>query len=347
MEIQSAIARWESEGGAILQAQSSRKRASERMKSLTVQRILVPIDFSPESLKTLHYAQRLGERFKAKLHLVHVVTPPPPFLTQRRLGLPPNFSQELVANAVERLQKIAAEFSLTSPPKRYTVRIGAIADEISEVARVTRAELIAIATRGYTGLKRAFLGSTTESVVRNAPCPVLVVRDKDESTSQRARRAPLQFQKILVPLDFSDASRLGLEYALGFAQEFHATVVLFHSVFVSGYVLASPYTANQMPTLIASQQDYARTEMEELRETISRKGGDVEIKIAVGSPVERIGKYIRKAGIDLIITSTHGRSGLRGLFIGSTAERIVRYATCPVLVVPNRAAGKIANKHGN
>jgi nucleotide-binding universal stress UspA family protein len=57
--------------------------------------------------------------------------------------------------------------------------------------------------------------------------------------------------------------------------------------------------------------------------------------------VEQIGKYVRKAGVDLIITSTHGRSGLRRVFMGSTAERIVRYAPCPVLVVPNRPPAKI------
>ena len=340
MDIHSAIARWESEGGAIPQVQTPR----QRFKALTMRRILVPIDFSPESLKTLRYAKRLGERFKAKLHLVHVVTPPLALFPQPREALPSNFTQEMAANAVKRLQKIAAEFSLTSPPKRYTVRIGAPVSEINEVARITRAELIAIATRGYTGLKRAFLGSTTDSVVRNAPCPVLVVRDKNDSTSRRARRVPLQFRKILVPLDFSDASRLGLEYALGFAQEFRATVILFHSIFVSAYLMGNRHTAHQVPTLIANQQEYARAEMEKLRETISRKGGAVETSIAVGSPVEQIGKYVRKASVDLIITSTHGRSGWRRVFIGSTAERIVRYATCPVLVVPNRAAGKKASK---
>jgi len=340
MDVHSAIARWESEGGAIPQVQSPR----QRFKALMLRRVLVPIDFSPESLKTLHYAKRLGERFKAKLHLVYVVTPPPTSLPQRT-PLTLNFSQELAANASERLRKLAAEFSLPMSPKPYSVRSGGITDEISTVARVTRAELIAIATRGYTGLKRAFLGSTTESVVRNAPCPVLVVRErKGESTQQRAQKGPLQFRKILVPLDFSEASRLGLEYALGFAQEFHATVVLFHSVFVSGYVFASQYTANQIPTLIASQKEYARVEIERLRKLISAKGGEVQTKITVGSPVEQIGKYVRKAGVDLIITSTHGRSGLRRFFIGSTAERIVRYAPSPVLVVPNRAAGKKASK---
>ena len=344
MELHNAIARWESEGGAVPQVQRSRKPESEQTRPLTVRRILVPIDFSPESLKALRYAKRLAERFKAKLHMVHVVTPPLVLFPQPRQALPPNFTEEMVGNAIDRFEEVVRDFSLPLRHRHYTVRIGAVAHEINEVARITRTDFIAIATRGYSGLKRAFLGSTTESVVRNAPCPVLVVRDKNDSTSRRARRVPLQFRKILVPLDFSDASRLGLEYALGFAQEFRATVILFHSIFVSAYLMGNRHTAHQVPTLIANQQEYARAEMEKLRETISRKGGAVETNIAVGSPVEQIGKYVRKASVDLIITSTHGRSGWRRVFIGSTAERIVRYATCPVLVVPNRAAGKKASK---
>ena len=312
----------------------SRKPESEQIRPLRIRRILVPIDFSPESLKALRYAKRLVERFKAKLHMVHVVTPPLVLFPQPRQVLPPNFTEEMVGNATDRFEEVVRDFSLPLRHRHYTVRIGAVANEINEVARITRTDFIAIATRGYSGLKRAFLGSTTESVVRNAPCPVLVVREP------RARKGPLQFRKILVPLDFSEASRLGLEYALSFAQEFHATLVLFHSISVSAYVMGNRYTAHHVPTLIANQQEYATHEMEELRETISRKGGVAEIRIAVGSAVEQIGKYVRKAGVDLIITSTHGRTGLRRMFIGSTAERLVRHATCPVLVVPNRAAGK-------
>jgi nucleotide-binding universal stress UspA family protein len=348
MEVHSAIARWESEGGAIPQVQRSRKPRSEQIRPLTIRRILVPIDFSPESLKALRYAKRLGERFHAKLHLVHVVTPPLVLFPQPQQLLSPNFTEEMARNAIDRLEKIATEFSLSSARRQYTVRIGAPVGEISEAARITRAELIAIGTRGYTGLKRAFLGSTTESVVRNAPCPLLVVREKERGApNQRSRNAALQVRKILVPLDFSEASRLGLEYALAFAQEFHATVVLFHSVFVTEYLSGNAYTARYIPAPIATQTDYARAEMEKLREAIARKGGEVETKLALGSPVEQIAKYVTKAGVDLIITSTHGRSGLRRVFVGSTAERVVRYATCPVLVVPNRAAGKMANKGGS
>lgn len=335
MDIHNAIARWESEGGAIRQVQTR-----SRFKAMTLRRVRVPVDFSPQSLKTLRYAKRLGERFEAKLHLVHVVPPPPASLPQRT-PLPLNFSQEMAANAREQLRKLAAEVSLPMRPTLYSVRTGAIADEIRTVARLTRAELIAIATRGHTGLKRAFLGSTTESVLRNAPCPVLVVRENKRRSTKQPRQkagAALHFRKILIPLDFSEPSRLGLEYALGFAQQFHATVVLFHVVFVSGYLLANEHGAAQISALIASQQEYARAEMETLRKSISAKGGEVETGLGLGAPAEQIAKYVVKANVDLIITSTHGRSGLRRVFMGNTAARVVRYAACPVLVVPNRSS---------
>jgi nucleotide-binding universal stress UspA family protein len=117
-------------------------------------------------------------------------------------------------------------------------------------------------------------------------------------------------------------------------------VVLFHSVFVTPFVLGDEYTAREVPNLIPLQQDYAEEEMEKLRKEIRAKGSEVETEIAFGSPVEQINEYDTKKHVDLIITSTHGRSGLERLFIGSTAERIVRYAPSPVLVVPNRQPAK-------
>jgi nucleotide-binding universal stress UspA family protein len=341
------IARWEGEGGALAPAASASKRsAPEPTRAIKLRTILVPIDFSPESLKTLRYAKLFAKRFNAELHLVHVldtplVTPLKPSLLSASKGIS--------ANAKKRLAELAAKSSLPSKPARHTMRTGKIADEINELARRTNAGLIAIATRGFTGLKHAFVGSTTERVVRTAPCPVLVVRNKEDAAAKvrsRSGRAAPQFHKVLVPVDFSENSRLGIEYALRFAREFGADVVLFHSVFVTPFVLGDEYTAREVPTLIPLQQDYAEEEMDKLRQEIRAKGKEVETEIALGSPVEQINNYVTKEDVDLIVTSTHGRSGLERLFIGSTAERIVRYAPSPVLVVPNRIARKQATKAG-
>jgi nucleotide-binding universal stress UspA family protein len=311
------------------------------MKATKLRQILVPIDFSPQSLETLRFTKLLATRFRAKLHLVHVVTPPQSF-PLRRAMLPFAFSKkEATASALKALKNVRAEFSLSPRSNRCTVRIGAPAEEISQTARELGVDLITIATRGYTGLKHAFLGSTTARVVRSAPSPVLVVREKEhQSASQRARRGrtPLQFKKILVPLDFSECSRVGLDYALGFAREFRANLVLFHSVIVHSYALSDEYTVLEVPNVIALEKEYAEEQMEKLRRELSKKSVEVETSTAVGSPVERIGEYVGANDVDLIITSTHGRSGLQRVLIGSTAEQIVRYATCPVLVVPNRSS---------
>jgi universal stress protein A len=85
--------------------------------------------------------------------------------------------------------------------------------------------------------------------------------------------------------------------------------------------------------------------MENLRRGLARKSIKVETVISVGSPVEQVNECVRSHGVDLVVTSTHGRTGLKGVFIGSTAEQIVRHAICPVLVVPNRATRKTPRKN--
>ncbi len=313
------------------------------MKATKLRLILVPIDFSPASLATLRFAKLLASRFGANLHLVHVIAPAPIYSLARGVLLLPFPDKAMVQSDKKRLQDLVSQFSLPPRSTQCIVRVGEASAQINEAAKKCRADLIAIATRGLTGLKHAFLGSTTQRVVRGAPCPVLVVRENEHlSAKERERRGrtPLQFQKILVPVDFSECSRLGLNCALGFAREFRSSLILFHSVVVHSYALSDEYTALEAPNILSQQQDYADEEMARLRREIGKEFGKIETKVAVGSPVEQIDQCVRAEGIDLIITSTHGRSGVKRVFIGSTAEQIVRHAPCPVLVVPNRIAPK-------
>lgn len=313
------------------------------MKAIKLRRILVPIDFSPASLATLRFAKLLAARFGAKLHLVHVVAPIPIYSLTRGVLLPPFPDKAMMQSAKKRLQDLVSQFSLPPGETQCSVRLGEASSQINEAAGKSRADLIAIATRGLTGLKHAFLGSTTQRVVRGAPCPVLVVRENEHfSAKERARRGrtPLQFQKILVPLDFSECSRVGLDYALGFAREFRSSLLLFYSVMVHSYALSDEYTILEVPNILSQQQEYAEEEMARLRREVGKELARIETKVAVGSPVEQIDAGVRAEGVDLIITSTHGRSGVKRAFIGSTAEQIVRHAPCPVLVVPNRGAPK-------
>jgi universal stress protein A len=142
------------------------------------ERILVAVDFSEESRSALACAAEMASKFDASLTLVHVVEPhfgPP------EADLPPLAGEASDAEefAEAKLELNALGEQMLGPCRvvETTVRAGLAFFEITEAAKALGADLIVVGTHGYTGLKRALLGSTAEKVVRHAPCPVLVARD--------------------------------------------------------------------------------------------------------------------------------------------------------------------------
>ncbi|HQY06602.1 MAG TPA: universal stress protein [Lacunisphaera sp.] len=132
-----------------------------------IQHILVPLDFSGKSRQALRYAVPLAEKFAAVVHLVHVLPPP---TKSEQADLPRRKHA-----AIKRLGDMAALL----PPRLRTgnaVLLGKPADEILALARRNNIDLIVLTTKGRTGLARALVGSTAESIMRHAPCPVLSVR---------------------------------------------------------------------------------------------------------------------------------------------------------------------------
>ncbi len=186
-----------------------------------------------------------------------------------------------------------------------------------------------------TGFKRLFLGSNAERVVQHSSVPVLVVRQNEPAG--RADAEQLQIKTILVPIDFSESSREGLNYAVELARQFGARLVLLHSFNIPELITTdhnATYTQRPSP-------DEARTaaedQMREYLNGVAFDGVAFETQITTGRPPEEICDYAETKSIDLIVTSTHGRTGFMHVLIGSTAEHIVRYARSSVLVVPARA----------
>jgi len=153
----------------------SRKEKAQLPK-LKVKVIVVPIDFSAESKKALNYAAKLAAGFGAVLRVIHVVETAP-FLNDLPNVVLTRSENEMAKEALVKLQAIAQDEIDELISVQPEVRIGKPYREIVGAARVLGADLIVIATHGYTGLKHAVLGSTAERVVQHAPCPVLVVRE--------------------------------------------------------------------------------------------------------------------------------------------------------------------------
>ena len=143
------------------------EKAPFRLKS-----ILVPIDFSECSEKTLQYAVPLAKQFGAELALLHVVQPYPAVPEMAPVDV------ESIQDAKKKLAEVKQTIDKSISTKAL-VRLGSPEREIVDGAREYASDLIIIATHGRTGLARVFLGSTTEHVVRQAPCPVLVVRERE------------------------------------------------------------------------------------------------------------------------------------------------------------------------
>ena len=145
-----------------------------------LKRILVPIDFSPLSKKALQYALRFAEEFAAEVILLHVIEPEVPLAFDGFMIPPPIVANKDSARCEDRLKHLASSMTVRGTNHiKSAVRSGLAANEIGEAAKDCEVDLIVIGTHGYTGWKHFAIGSTAERVVRAAPCPVLVVRERE------------------------------------------------------------------------------------------------------------------------------------------------------------------------
>jgi nucleotide-binding universal stress UspA family protein len=294
-------------------------------------------------MEAIQIARQLARRFSASMHLAHVrpfnyaadfVAPAPP--------IPPfafmPYEQNGEQTALKELKQVATECGVSSA--KCDVLGGAPPfDEICRLGQTIPADLIVMPTHGRTGLKHVFLGSTAERIVQHSSCPVLVTRKSSgESNPSRFR-----VRTILVPVDFSSCSREGLRYAIAFANEFGARIILVHASYL-GYVYSCEGTAiYDIPGLQKAAREAAERKMRELIRSVNFGPVKFETAFTEASPVIDICGFAKDHDVDLIITSTHGFTGFTHVLIGSIAEQVVRHAPCSVLVVPSHPHIRAAN----
>ncbi len=165
------------------------------------------------------------------------------------------------------------------------------------------------------------------------------------SHSPRPAAARFHLRSLLVPVDFSGCSLSAVDYALGLAQPFGATVTLLHvvepAVFPENHLMSPPEVDETNRSLIEAGRERLASVIRQ------RRGNDrvsIESLVRLGRAHSEISDTAKALGIDLIVMATHGSTGLRSALMGSTAERVVRGAPCPVLTVraadPPPSAGK-------
>jgi nucleotide-binding universal stress UspA family protein len=195
-------------------------------------------------------------------------------------------------------------------------------DAILEKANQLKPDLIVMGTHGRTGFGKLLMGSNAEKVLRHAPCNVLTVK--------AGARLPENghFQRLLVPVDFSEWSGRALDAARTLASQGEASLRLLHVI--------EPIPPMYYAGNIASRFQLDTDLRGRIDANLRQWSGDIpgaQISVTEGSAAVEIARAAENAGVDLVVMSTRGLIGLTHVLVGSVTERVCRFATVPVLTV--------------
>lgn len=298
---------------------------------LQVSRILYPTDFSACAEQALPQARHLASIFAAELHILHalVLYEADPGNAPHRLPDLEQLYQTLEQHAEGRLRAAedaeasSAGFRVRSAQRRSISAASAILDYTEE----TEIDIIVMGTHGRRGLRRLLLGSVAEEVVRLAPCPVLTV-------PERADGGPAEtVKRIVVPIDFSEHSRLVLAYASELGAVYEAELLLLHVVDEIIYPDFYPYAGTSPRSMTEDLLEQSRQRMKLLLEDLSGDTAPATVHVRAGRAAPTINDFASEQEAGLIVIASHGLTGLSHMLLGSVTQHVVRGAACPVFTV--------------
>ena len=292
-------------------------------------RILCPIDFSGSSTRALAHAAALSRWYKSQLTVLHVVPTFDSLQVRAGLGFPVQFVNPVShEDAVGEMRQLA-ERAGVPPDAELIARAGDEATTIVDQALTTRADLIVIGTHGRRGFKRLLLGSVTETVLHEAPCPVLTVSPHTAAATSDV----VTFRRILCPIDFSPSALQALGFALDLARQAGGLVTLLHVVewLPEDEPRASAHF--NVPEFRGHMLHDAKQRLRALVAEESRSWCDIDDVIVSGRAHREILRAAEAKSADLIVMGAQGRGGVGLALFGSTTQQIVRNAACPVLTV--------------
>jgi nucleotide-binding universal stress UspA family protein len=294
-------------------------------------RLLVPLDGSRLAENVLPYARAFAEAFDLQVELLSVVDSMD-FARTMNAGHVRDFDPLIEATTQEGqryLEGIAPSFG---GKVSTTVEHGVADKIIVEKAGGDKDTLIAMATRGRSGIHRWLMGSVAEKVLRGTTNPLLLVRGEEEGKSD-GKAAP---KKVVVPLDGSPMAEAVLPHAVDLAKRLGLAIELAraYDLPLTTYAGAdAPYIPNQS-ALRNAVRDEAGAYLEAKVNDLKGSGIDkVSSVLMLGSGADEIIDLARSTPDNLIAMCSHGRSGVRRWALGSVTEKVVRHSGDPVLVV--------------
>jgi nucleotide-binding universal stress UspA family protein len=286
--------------------------------------IVVGIDFTNSGRAALKEAMRRAHADDAHLTALHVMDE---FLL-RELTRALNISKEKVLNDWQEKLRGFVESADMGGPFHAEVRAGSTVHEIIQCCSAHKADLLVMGAQGSKSRAHR-LGAVVSKCIRSAPVDVLVVREE----------APGPYIRVLACVDFSENSAKAVQYALHVASQDKGELDCLH-VFQSAMAMAADY-GGFLPVLPAEAVDSAgnarwTTQLREFLVPLTRSAGGTMVKPTVVERVnvrEAILEHVLEQRCDLVVLGTRGKTNLRTLLIGTTAERIVQHMPCSILAV--------------
>jgi len=281
--------------------------------SLALKRVLCATDFSDAAAAALDVAVALARACKAEVRIVHVCAIPghagggPP-CTAHRPGIEEKSRAELI-EALDRYGHSAIESGVTCGG---VLSEGVPPEEIVRAAERGAADVIVMGPHSRGAADTWDLGSVTERVIREAPCPVLVARPFPPRRGDRPRH-------VTCGLDLRETTARTLECAVAVANALEADLLVLH----------------------VSAGEGAKGALDTLAAVVAKAGarsGHVQQQVVTGVPYQGILAAAHEHGSDLIVVGSHGGGVVERQFLGSTALRLLRHSPCSVLVVPARVS---------
>lgn len=300
----------------------------------TYKTILIPTDFSRYADYAVAYAQMLAKGTEGAVHFVHVVDERYMDMISGMEGAYASSAdtatsiESLIKHAEEQMRKLMHRADAMGLKASDHICRGRPSEEIVRVAEEIGADLIVMATHGRSGLDRLVLGSTCEKLIRRSTVPVLAIKHPSHDQIDTKADA-MAFKNVLCPCDFSDFSHLAVPYAAELCRQFGAKLTLAHVVDTwLDYPEFTPSVefANSPHLIEEAQKSLAKLAGEQ-------EGLDVSVKVESGIPHRKLLDIVDEKDIDLLVMTTHGRSGIPHFLLGSITEKMIRMANCAVMTI--------------
>jgi len=288
--------------------------------------VLCPVDLSDISQHVVDHAAAIARWYDARLTLLHV------FVNRPAMDLPPRILEPAERDRIAAAMRgVAVHVPAAVKVELMVQEAESAHEEILRLVPGSGADLLVMGSHGRSGFQRFFLGSVTEKVIRKAACPTLVVPPRATDADPES---PVQFRRILCPVDFSESSLAALARALSLAQEAEAQLTLLHVIEMPPELRENAMAADfDVDRIRAAAEAEALRHLRDLVPAGARTRGTIETMVVEGRAYREVLRVAAERAADLIVMGVHGRGAIDLVVFGSTSHHVIRASSCPVLIV--------------